>query len=221
MNGQSDKTRVIAYIDGFNLYYGLCDSGFRKYLWLNLQGMVQALLRPEQELVCTKYFTARISGGRPSDRPTYRSMRDAKRKRQATFLDALGTLSDLRIYYGQYLDDSIECRRCGAKWMDAEEKMTDVNIATEMLVDAFANRYDEALLVSADSDLVPPLRAIKDCFPHKRISVAFPPKRSSVELLQVSDRRCVIYKNTIRDNQFSRDIKLASGYVLQKPTDWS
>lgn len=26
--------RVIAYVDGFNLYFGLCEAGFRRFLWL-------------------------------------------------------------------------------------------------------------------------------------------------------------------------------------------
>lgn len=32
--------------------------------------------------------------------------------------------------------------------------MTDVNIAVEMMRDAFQDRFDAALLISADSDLV-------------------------------------------------------------------
>jgi uncharacterized LabA/DUF88 family protein len=218
---QVPKKKVIAYIDGFNLYYGLCASSYRKYLWLNLQGMALSLIRNDQELVATKYFTARISGGRPSDKPSYAAKRNGKRKRQATFLDALGTVPNLQIFYGQYLDDPVQCRKCGASWMDAEEKMTDVNIATEMLVDAFASRYDVALLVSGDSDLVPPIKAIKSCFPHKRINIAFPPGRSSVELTQTAHGQCIIGKGTIKKNQFPNEVRTTSGFVLRKPTDWS
>ena len=53
--------RVIAYIDGFNLYYGLKSSGWRRYYWLNIQRLVQNLLKPNQRLILTKYFTSRIS----------------------------------------------------------------------------------------------------------------------------------------------------------------
>jgi len=28
--------RAIVCIDGFNLYFGLCDKGWRRYLWLDL-----------------------------------------------------------------------------------------------------------------------------------------------------------------------------------------
>jgi len=50
--------RVIAYIDGFNLYFGLRDKGWRRYLWLDVQKLSTNLLKPGQQLVFTKYFTA-------------------------------------------------------------------------------------------------------------------------------------------------------------------
>lgn len=220
MGEQADKKRVIAYIDGFNLYYGLNESGYRRFLWLNLQSLAKKLLRPEQELVCTKYFTARISGGKPTDTAEYAKDRDSRRKRQSTFLDALGTLQNFEVFHGHYLEDEIQCRKCKATWMDAEEKMTDVNIATEMIVDAFANRYDIVLLISGDSDLVPPIRAIKSCFPHKRINVAFPPDRTSEWLKQAVDGQCVIGRGTLKKSQFPEEIRMPSGFILRKPVEW-
>jgi hypothetical protein len=41
---------VVAYIDGFNLYFGLKADHGRKYLWLDLQALIEGLLRPNQEL---------------------------------------------------------------------------------------------------------------------------------------------------------------------------
>jgi len=49
--------RVIAYVDGFNLYYGLRDRGWKGFYWLNVQALAQHLLKPRQALVQTKYFT--------------------------------------------------------------------------------------------------------------------------------------------------------------------
>jgi uncharacterized LabA/DUF88 family protein len=60
-------------------------------------------------------------------------------------------------------------------WKRFYWKMTDVNIAVEMLVDAYNNTFDTALLISADSDLTAPLVAIRNLFPGKRVIVAFPP----------------------------------------------
>ena len=57
---------------------------------------------------------------------------------------------------------------CGNKWLAPKEKMTDVNIATEMLQDAFLDKYDMAMLISGDSDLIPPIRAIHNNFKKKK-----------------------------------------------------
>jgi len=37
--------RVIAYIDGYNLYYGLREQGWKRYYWLNLQKLAGQFLR--------------------------------------------------------------------------------------------------------------------------------------------------------------------------------
>ncbi|MDQ3508032.1 MAG: NYN domain-containing protein [Actinomycetota bacterium] len=53
--------RVAAYIDGFNLYFGLKDRGWKRFYWLDVALLVENLLKPGQELAGVKYFTARIS----------------------------------------------------------------------------------------------------------------------------------------------------------------
>jgi hypothetical protein len=42
--------RVIAYVDGFNLYFGLRSKGWRKYYWLDLVAMASALVKQGQTL---------------------------------------------------------------------------------------------------------------------------------------------------------------------------
>ena len=54
--------RVSVYIDGFNLYYGLKAAKYKQYYWLDLVKLSRNLLRSDQSLVITKYFTARIIG---------------------------------------------------------------------------------------------------------------------------------------------------------------
>ena len=38
------------------------------------------------------------------------------------------------LHYGHYLAKTRQCPRCRVKWETFEEKMTDVNIAVELLV---------------------------------------------------------------------------------------
>jgi len=57
-----NNNRVVAYVDGFNLYFGLRESNLQRYYWLNIRSLAERLLKFNQELVYTKYFTARING---------------------------------------------------------------------------------------------------------------------------------------------------------------
>ena len=155
------------YIDGFNLYFGLRSRGWRRFYWLDLQRLSAALLKPGQSLEHIKYFTSRISSS-PSG---------ANRvKRQNAFLEAIATPRKTSLFFGHYLSKPVRCRKCGARRVKREEKMTDVNIALELLADAREDRYDAALLVSADSDLTGPVVKVRTLFPKKRVIVAFPPE---------------------------------------------
>jgi len=87
--------RVIVYIDGFNLYFGMREKGWRRYYWLNVHSLAKNLLKPYQELVTTKYFTSRVSST-PND--------PEKAKRQGEYLEALNTVQGCEIFYGHYLE---------------------------------------------------------------------------------------------------------------------
>ena len=189
--------RVIAYIDGFNLYFGLKSKGWRRYYWLDPRSLVLNLLKPTQRLIEVKYFTARISSSTHDQ---------GKQKRQNTFLEAVETISDVRIYYGHFLQKLQTCRRCGASWDLHEEKMTDVNIAVEMLNDVSDNLLDTALLISADSDLTAPLEAIRIRNPGKRVVLACPPNRQSKRLESAAHACFRIGRKKIQDSQFPDEV---------------
>jgi len=203
------ENRVLTYIDGFNLYFGLKRGGWERYKWLNLQLLAQHLLKPEQKLVFTKYFTSRIA------------LPNEKANRQAVFIQALETLDDLQIFYGKYLAIPRKCRRCGFRDIVPNEKMTDVNIAVEMMSDAFENRFDTGLLISGDSDLTAPVRSIKKFFPEKRIVIAFPPQTFSIELSKHADAYFTIGRANLAKSVFPDKIQKADGFILEKPKEWS
>jgi uncharacterized LabA/DUF88 family protein len=205
-------TRMITYVDGFNLYFGMKSRGWRRYYWLDLCLMAENLLRPGQQLLETKYFTSRISAT-PSD--------PQKARRQVAYLEALQTRPNLRIFFGHYLQNPIECRRCGASWLGHEEKMTDVNIATEMLTDAFDDRFETAVLVTADSDLTRPIEVVRGRFPAKRVVLAFPPNRFSERLKQVGSAYFTIGRDALAASQLPDRVVKASGFVLHRPAEWT
>lgn len=52
------NNRIIVYVDGFNFYYGLKASRWRKYYWLDLVSFFEKFVRPHQELIQVNYFSA-------------------------------------------------------------------------------------------------------------------------------------------------------------------
>lgn len=201
--------RVIAYVDGFNLYHGIRSKKWGRYLWLDIGRMARRLLAADQVLVTTKYFTARVAGP------------PASVARQSTFLSALETVGGIEIIYGRFQKKSRRCRSCGAEWRVSEEKDTDVNIAVQMMRDAAADRFDVALLVSADSDLCPPILAIGELHPEKRVVVAFPPDRRSFELTRVCPAQISVGRGVLAQCQMPTPITTASGKVLERPSHWT
>jgi uncharacterized LabA/DUF88 family protein len=203
--------RLIAYVDGFNLYFGLREAGWQRFLWLDIEQLFQSLLKSGQTLVRVNYFTARVSGT-PSD--------PDKPHRQNTYLEALQAHTGVVIRCGHYLEKERTCLRCSNRWADHEEKGTDVNIAVQMLLDAFRDELDTALLISADSDLAGPVEAIQVEWPRKRVVVAFPPNRYSVQLEKRANASFHISRAKISGSQLPDPVVKADGYRLHRPLTW-
>jgi hypothetical protein len=98
--------------------------------------------------------------------------------------------------------------------------MTDVNIATNILIDAYRDIYDMAMLISGDSDLAPPIKAIHELFPGKRVFVAFPPKRHNTSIAYIAKGSLLIGRNNLVESQFDEEITKPDGFVLKKPVEW-
>lgn len=201
-------SRVIAYIDGFNLYYGLKSKGWRRYLWLDLEQLIASLLRPYQELSGVKYCTARISAP------------PASVQRQTTYIEALAA-TGVRIIEGKFQPRDGRCLRCGHTWATFEEKQTDVNLAVEMMRDAHLDLFDTAMLVSGDSDLAPAVAAVQQLYPGKAVVIASPPGRRSDVLNSVASAAFSIGRAKIANAQFAQVVMSTTGHQLRRPLKWT
>ena len=202
--------RLLFYIDGFNLYFGLKEKGWRRFYWLNLQELCSRLTRADQQLTLIRYFTSRISQSDPG-----------KRIRQNTYLEALETLPLLEIHYGTYMGTPQSCLKCGHTFIKHSEKKSDVNIAVKLLTDAMDDLYDVAVLISADSDLTPAVEALKKHFPKKETLLFFPPARSSLSLKRACQRYGgVLNQTTVSKSQFPDTVISKTGYPLRRPNHW-
>ena len=199
--------RVIAYIDGYNLYYSLRDQKWKWAYWLNIPALVQNVLTPNQTLLLTKYFTTRVS--KPEDR----------RRRQLAYLEALQTLPKLQIFYGQYVPDEVECRKCGHTYTTYHEKMTDVNIAVEMMTDFLQDSLDAALLLCGYSDLVGLVNRVRQLF-KRRVIVLFPPARKPRTLRLAANSTLDIDASLLAKSLLPEKITKSDGYILRRPVEW-
>lgn len=173
-----------------------------------ISALVTRLLLNDQKLEDTKYFTARIRGD------------PAKVQRQSTYLQALNEVCKIDIFYGRYQEKTKRCHSCNSSWKEYEEKMTDVRMASELLRDGFKNKFDTALIVSADADLQPPINILKAEFPSKKVVIAFPPGRVSYHLQNIADASFRIGRGRLSKSQLPQKITKSDGYVLLKPVEW-
>lgn len=204
-NKQENKRKTIVYIDGFNLYFALKEKNWQSLMWLDLVKLGKRLLGPDQELVCVKYFTARIRND------------PEKEKRQKAFLDALATLDGLQIYEGAYQHNRVMCFKCGREWDDNKEKQTDVSIATHMLIDSHTpNLIEDIVLVTADSDQCPAMRAVRALGKH--VLIVLPPGRISyLEVQREADSRLELTKRMFRESLLPEEVTTKGGFVIKRP----
>ncbi len=200
---------VICYIDGFNLYHGLRSKGWRRYYWLDLWALAERFLKPGQTLVEVVYCTTLIKGDPDGQ------------QRQLTFIDALKAhRPGIKVVYGHYLAKDQRCFNCGNTYTRHEEKMTDVNIACHMLTDAMDCRFDVAFVLSGDSDLVPPVRTVRERWPAKRVLALFPPDRKSDALRRAANGQKWISEADLRQSQLPGVVQLADGKSAARPAEW-
>jgi hypothetical protein len=200
---------VIAYVDGFNLYHGLHQGYGRRYLWLDLQHLVQRL-RPHDQILAVRYFTAEVKD-------------DADGlARQRAYLAALKANSpEVEVVLGRYQTKRMTCRQCGSAWISYEEKETDVNIAVALVADAAASASDIALIISADSDLCPAIRTARSLDPRRRMIAAFPPRRSSFEIRSLIRKPFTLAATDIRNSLLPEVVAdPASGLIHKRPDKW-
>ena len=204
------------YIDGFNLYYrALKDGPFR---WLDLSTLTEALF-PEDIIHRICYFTARLDS-RPGN--------PRQPRRQLVYLRALTTLPSIEIHYGAFR--SGVKRRPLAKPVaglpthvlirDSEEKGSDVNLATRLLVDGFNGDYEQAVVVSNDADFAAAMRYVRDGL-ERHVTLVNPDRKnpSPQELARSATYVKRLWKSHLRRSQFPDTLRDDIG-VIRKPVGW-
>jgi uncharacterized LabA/DUF88 family protein len=91
-----------------------------------------------------------------------------------------------------------------------------------MIRNVFLELCDVSILVSADSDLLPAIRLIREISPLHKIFVYFPPNRYSADLDHNSNAtiNLVRYEHRFKSSLLPDQITLPNNYTLIRPDKW-
>ncbi len=156
LRGVLIKTNI--YVDGFNLYYGAVKH--TPYKWLDLGALAQHMLPAGATVNKMRYFTALVK---------YNPRDPGLNQRQQLYLRALETIPNLTIHHGHYLESRVRMPLANPppntiEVIKREEKGSDVNLASYLLLDAANGDFEQAVVVSNDSDLATPLWMVRKHF---------------------------------------------------------
>jgi uncharacterized LabA/DUF88 family protein len=201
------------YVDAFNLYHrALKGTPFK---WLDIRKLCELAL-PRYWINRIHYCTALIQG-RPND--------PQQAQRQQIYIRALQTDPGVTVHLGNFLTNPVTLplakprrRSKFATVLRTEEKGSDVNIATMLLCDGYENAYEAAIVISNDSDLVMPIRVVRDRL-QKPVVLFCPSPTPNAELAAVATYVKSIRKGVLRASQFPPALADANG-TITKPQGW-
>ncbi len=204
-------TRICVYIDGYNLYHAIDSLKEDKLKWLDLNSLVHHFLNTNlHSLQNIYYFSA------------YATWRNEAFKRHKIYERALVN-SGVKTIMGKFKKKDRFCKNCKSKWIGHEEKETDVNIALYLLNDAYQDKYDEAIIISQDSDLFPAIKLVKKYFPEKNIKIITPPNlHHSKEMAQIVGKKKLgsIKKIHLERSLLPEKIRDKNGRLIRRPTKY-
>ena len=87
-----------------------------------------------------------------------------------------------------------------------------------MVADALTGVADRLVLISADTDLVPPIKLIANLAPRCEVFVAAPPKRFG--LCRALQPRLEITAGRIRASRLDPQVQTGEGTSIACPADW-
>ncbi len=206
--------KTYAYVDGFNLYFGALRG--TPWKWLNIKALLE-LIFPRCHFIRIKYFTAKVTP-RPTD--------PQQPVRQQVLLRALATLPEVDFYFGHFLTHEVSMPLVApltggpafARVFKTEEKGSDVNLASQLLHDASLKRFEQAIVVSGDSDLLMPVVLVKSEL-HLPVGVLNPQRHPCVVLQKNATFYKHIRPSALARCQFPATLRDLLG-PFSKPASW-
>lgn len=214
----SQRPTIRVYVDGQNLFRRALKGS--PYLWLDVARLCSAVL-PRYEVSRVAYFTAEV-------RPAPHDLHAAARHRR--YLQALGGHPLIDVHLGHFRRDVV--RMPLHPWdITADghpktvlvkrtlEKGSDVNLATQLLWDAMHEKDDAYAVLTNDSDLVAPIRMLRDSG-RAEVGVIFPTSNTARSLVAAGSWFRVLRESTLARCLLPERVIDVHGSVVQQPPEW-
>lgn len=212
---------VIALIDGFNVYHALAQRSshggypYRMYKWIDYWRLAQCFVPKADNVVKVLWFTA--------DSPIAGRMGVLKRSRHLRLRRA-NEDHGVRIVDGYFRPVTRSCRflvpQGGVKFQTYEEIRTDVAIAVSLVAQAYQGAYDKAVLISADSDMIPAVQEAKRVHPTGTIINVVPIERRARALRNYVDQQMRMKVKHLASSRLPNQYKHSSGHAIRCPKTW-
>ena len=200
--------RIAVYIDGFNVYHALQEvKALHKYKWLDYGALARCYIGAQDEIAQVYLFTALATWDQ------------AKVARHQLYLRVLQKRG-VRVVFGKFKRKDKICRLCHRQYQTFEEKLTDVNIAIHLYRGAHLDEYDRAILVSADTDIIPAIREVRQLFPTKQVGVVVPIGRYGMEMKQECDFHFQMKERQLARSQLPDEIDDPILGKVRRPATW-
>jgi hypothetical protein len=217
--------KVYLYVDGYNLYHRRLENN-PKLKWLCLRTLASQFLFPKDEISSIKYFTAQIDPNHGTS---------PKRARQATYWDALRS-TGVEIIEGLMEKRERMCKsaHCDmaiqghplARYDGMTEKMSDVNMALHIYRDFIEKAPDIICVLSADLDVLPALKMIRETKKKVMIQVLLPTQDEDGLLftrLQKHYQMAItkqLSQSFLEKSLFPPKVEVAGNPPIECPANW-
>jgi uncharacterized LabA/DUF88 family protein len=207
--------KIFFFVDGFNLYHALDyledapdHDRYCKYKWISLKRLCHCYVREKDDSAAAiLYFTA-LTLWDPD-----------KVSRHKLFIKAQEN-EGVTVIYGEFKRRLRKCKLCSREFPAFEEKQTDVNIAVQLFQLAFEDRYDKAVIISGDSDLLPAVKAVQRIFPRKQVGLVVPIGRGSETFRKQVDFSYRMKESHLKISLYNQNLVLKDGTILTCPLEW-
>jgi len=200
--------KIVVFVDGFKLYHAIAvNPTYHRYKWLNLKKFASLYVHGRDTLEGVLYFT------------TLATWDMAKTSRHKLYIRAFEN-EGISIVYGEFKRKQKHCRLCHKDFWSFEEKQTDVNIALSLFQLAVADRYDKAVIISGDTDLLPAVKAVRSTFPAKQIGVVIPIGRASEDFKKQADFHYKMREQHLASCRFDDVLVLKDKSTIACPATW-